>query len=53
MSALRQLIVILPLAYLLSKIGLQPVWIAFPWRAGVAGGRCGTVLRPVQSTWCI
>lgn len=30
MSALRQLIVILPLAYLLSKIGLQPVWIAFP-----------------------
>ena len=24
------LIVILPLAYLLSKIGLQPVWIAFP-----------------------
>ena len=49
MSALRQLIVILPLAYLLSKIGLQPVWIAFPVAelVSLAAG-CGTVLRPVQ-----
>ncbi len=29
-SVLRQLVVLLPAAYLLSKIGLTPVWYAFP-----------------------
>ena len=29
-SALRQLVVILPVAYLLSKIGLFYVWFSFP-----------------------
>ena len=29
-SLLRQLILILPVAYLLSKIGLNYVWYAFP-----------------------
>ena len=29
-SVLRQLVVLLPVAYLLSKIGLEIVWYAFP-----------------------
>jgi len=29
-SVLRQLIILLPVAFLLSKIGLESVWYAFP-----------------------
>ena len=35
-SMLRQLVVLLPSAYLLSKIGLQAVWYAFPIAEGVS-----------------
>lgn len=35
-STMRQLVVILPAAYLLSKIGLSYVWFAFPIAEGVS-----------------
>lgn len=36
MSLIRQLICILPAAYLLSKISITAVWFAFPIAEGIA-----------------
>ena len=35
-SVLRQLVVLLPAAFVLSQIGLQPVWYAFPLAEGIS-----------------
>ena len=47
-SVIRQLVVLLPVAFLLSRLyGLEAVWFAFPFAELFSGGLCALFLRRV------